>query len=131
MLIHGEHLDIRTPLWSDLQTDLIPTYSLTDNVLLVLELLSQLRTAARYGGLYSDLDTVTLATTHYLDNVVARAGSFVSNAALVFRRGQPFLLRLMEEADRRFSGQGWNSVGSQCQGGSPCLGNLSRTCHVD
>ena len=61
--------------------------------------------------MYSDLDTVTLATTHYLDNVVARAGSFVSNAQLLFRRGHPFLLQLMEEADQRFTGQGWNSVG--------------------
>ena len=65
----------------------------------------------RYGGLYSDLDTVTIASTVYLDNVVAWAGSFVSNAQLLFRRGHPFLLRLMEEADERFTGQGWNSVG--------------------
>ena len=66
----------------------------------------------RYGGWYSDLDTVTLANTDYLEeNIVGSAGSFVSNAHLIFTPHHPFLLELMKEANSRFNGQGWNSVG--------------------
>ena len=66
----------------------------------------------RYGGWYSDLDTVTLANTDYLEeNIVSSAGSFVSNAHLIFTSHHPFLLELMKEANSRFNGQGWNSVG--------------------
>ena len=61
--------------------------------------------------MYSDLDTVTLAKTDYLENSVASAGSFVSNAHLIFAPHHPFLLELMKEANSRFNGQGWNSVG--------------------
>ena len=54
---------------------------------------------------------MTLAKTDYLENSVASAGSFVSNAHLIFAPHHPFLLELMKEANSRFDGQGWNSVG--------------------
>lgn len=65
----------------------------------------------RYGGQYSDLDTVTLISSNYLENVVAWAGDFISNANLIFKPGHPFLWKLMKEANQRFNGKGWNSVG--------------------
>ena len=58
----------------------------------------------RYGGWYSDLDTVTLANTDYLEeNIVSSAGSFVSNAHLIFTPHHPFLLELMKEAGLQMS----------------------------
>ena len=65
----------------------------------------------RYGGQYSDLDTVTLLSSNYLENVVAWAGDFISNANLIFKPGHPGLWKLMKEVNQRFNGKGWNSIG--------------------
>ena len=65
----------------------------------------------RYGGQYSDLDTVTMRNTQYLENVLSVAGDFISNANLFFSPSHPFLLELMKEADKKFTGKGWNSLG--------------------
>ena len=65
----------------------------------------------RYGGQYSDLDTVTMRNTQYLENVLSVAGDFISNANLFFSPSHPFLLELMKEADKKFTGSGWNSLG--------------------
>ena len=67
--------------------------------------------AARYGGWYSDLDTVTIASTSHLATTVAMSGDFVSNGNLVFPARHRFLRHLMVQAQNRFTGKGWNSLG--------------------
>jgi hypothetical protein len=36
----------------------------------------------RYGGWYSDMDSITVAKTDHLENVVASSGDFVANGNL-------------------------------------------------
>ena len=67
----------------------------------------------RYGGQYSDLDTVTVAPSGHLDNVVGVSGDWVSNANMIFSPQHPLILQLMEAADKRFTGKGWNSIGDK------------------
>lgn len=65
----------------------------------------------RYGGWYSDLDTVTIAKSNHLKNTVALASDFVANGNLIFDSGHPFLNKLMAQAEKTFTGRGWNSLG--------------------
>ena len=67
----------------------------------------------RYGGQYSDLDTVTVSPTGHLENVVGVSGDWVSNANMIFSPQHPLILQLMEAADKRFTGKGWNSIGDK------------------
>ena len=67
----------------------------------------------RYGGQYSDLDTVSLLKTNYLENIVSVSGDFISNANMIFAPHHPFVLALMRAANKKFTGRGWNSLG-QC-----------------
>ena len=40
----------------------------------------------RYGGWYTDLDTVTIRPTNHIENTVAISGDFVANGNLVFSK---------------------------------------------
>ena len=40
----------------------------------------------RYGGWYTDLDTVTIRPTNHMENTVAISGDFVANGNLVFSK---------------------------------------------
>ena len=66
---------------------------------------------SRYGGQYSDLDTVSLLRTSHLENVVSVSGDFISNANMILAPRHPLVLALMRAADKRFTGRGWNSLG--------------------
>ena len=66
---------------------------------------------SRYGGQYSDLDTVSLLRTSHLENVVSVSGDFISNANMILAPQHPLVLALMRAADKRFTGRGWNSLG--------------------
>ena len=66
---------------------------------------------SRYGGQYSDLDTVSLLNTNYLENVVALAGDFISNANMIFTPENNLVWKMMTAANERFDGKGWNSIG--------------------
>ena len=66
----------------------------------------------RYGGWYTDTDTVTVDRTDHLENVVASSGAFVANGNLVFSPGNGFLEQMMIRAEQKFTGKGWNSLGS-------------------
>jgi len=65
----------------------------------------------RYGGWYTDLDTVTTAATKTLQRTVGIAGDFVANGNMIFPSQSRFLRRLMVRADQRYTGKGWNSLG--------------------
>ena len=65
----------------------------------------------RYGGWYSDMDTITVAATDHLENVVASSGDFVANGNLMFNPHNGFLHKLMIQAEKRFTSVGWNSLG--------------------
>ena len=65
----------------------------------------------RYGGWYTDLDTVTIRPTNHLRNTVAISGDFVANGNLVFSKNYTFLWKLMIKANARYTGVGWNSLG--------------------
>ena len=58
------------------------------------------------------MDTITVAASEHLENVVASSGDFVANGNLIFSAGNGFLKLLLERADERYTGQGWNSLGS-------------------
>ena len=67
----------------------------------------RLAVLARYGGWYSDLDTVTVAASTQLANTVGDAGTgFVANGNLIFSAGHSFLASLLQRAEARFTGQG-------------------------
>ena len=65
----------------------------------------------RYGGWYTDTDTITVARTDHLDNVVASSGAFVANGNLIFSPANGFLEQMMIRAEQKFTGKGWNSLG--------------------
>ena len=65
----------------------------------------------RYGGWYSDMDTITVAKSDHLENVVASSGDFVANGNLIFSARNGFLRRLMIQAEKKYTGVGWNSLG--------------------
>ena len=44
---------------------------------------------------------------------VALAGDFVANGNMIFDSGHPFLYKLMTQAEKKFTGQGWNSLGEK------------------
>ena len=48
----------------------------------------------RYGGWYTDLDTVTIRPTNHIENTVAISGDFVANGNLVFSKNYKVRLRL-------------------------------------
>ena len=61
----------------------------------------------RYGGWYTDTDTVTVReTTKIQKNTVALSGPFVANGNLFFEKQNKFLKLLLIEADRRYTGIG-------------------------
>ena len=72
------------------------------------------KTIFRYGGWYSDMDTITVAPTDALENVVASSGDFVANGNLIFDPGNGFLEKLLIRAEEKYTGQGWNSLGQYC-----------------
>ena len=65
----------------------------------------------RYGGWYTEMDTITVAASDKLENVVASSGDFVANGNLIFSAGNGFLKLLLSRAEERYTGQGWNSLG--------------------
>ena len=65
----------------------------------------------RYGGQYSDLDTVSLLKTSHLENIVSVSGDFISNANIILAPRHPFVMALMRAANQKFTGKGWNSLG--------------------
>ena len=65
----------------------------------------------RYGGWYTDLDTITFRPAPRLVNTLGRSGAFVGNGNLVLGPGGGFLAAVMRQADRKFTGKGWNSLG--------------------
>merc|ERR1711915_956325 len=65
----------------------------------------------RYGGWYSDMDTITVRKSDHLQNVVASSGDFVANGNLIFSPKNKFLHLLMKRSEKKFTGQGWNSIG--------------------
>ena len=58
---------------------------------------------------------MTLLNTNYLENVVALAGDFLSNANLIFAKNNPLLVEIMKTVNATFTGRGWNSIGSLFQ----------------
>ena len=48
----------------------------------------------RYGGWYTDLDTVTIRPTNHMENTVAISGDFVANGNLVFSKNYKVRYRL-------------------------------------
>ena len=61
----------------------------------------------RYGGWYTDTDTITVReTTEIQKNTVALSGLFVANGNLFFEKQNKFLKLLLIEADRRYTGIG-------------------------
>ena len=69
-------------------------------------------TSFRYGGWYTDTDTITVGRTDHLENVVASSGAFVANGNMIFSPGNGFLEQMMVRAEHKFTGRGWNSLGS-------------------
>ena len=66
-----------------------------------------LNSCFRYGGWYTDTDTVTIReTTEVKTNTVALSDVYVTNANLFFQKQYEFLRLLMIEADRRYTGIG-------------------------
>ena len=58
------------------------------------------------------MDTITVAKTDHLENVVASSGNFfVANGNLMFNAKNEFLHKLMIQAEKKFSSLGWNSLG--------------------
>ena len=57
------------------------------------------------------MDTITVANTDYLENVVASSGDFVANGNLMFKAKNGFLHRMMIQAEKKFTSVGWNSLG--------------------
>ena len=57
------------------------------------------------------MDTITVASTNHLENVVASSGDFIGNGNLVFNANNGFLHQLMVEAERKYNSQEWNSLG--------------------
>ena len=57
------------------------------------------------------MDTITVASTNHLENVVAASGDFIGNGNLVFNAKNGFLHQLMVEANKKYNSQGWNSLG--------------------
>ena len=67
----------------------------------------KLHSCLRYGGWYTDTDTVTIReTTEVKTNTVALSDVYVTNANLFFQKQYEFLRLLMIEADRRYTGIG-------------------------
>jgi len=56
---------------------------------------------------------VAVAPTSHLENVVGVSGDWVSNANMIFSPQHPLIHQLMEAADKRFTGKGWNSIGDE------------------
>jgi len=65
----------------------------------------------RYGGWYTDTDTVTIKDTTSLKNTVALSGPFAANGNLIFQKGYGFLKKIIQKADSIYTGKGWNSLG--------------------
>ena len=61
------------------------------------------------------MDTITVAASDKLENVVASSGDFVANGNLIFSAGNGFLKLLLSRAEERYTGQGWNSLGLDFQ----------------
>ena len=59
------------------------------------------------------MDTITVAPSDHLENVVASSGDFVANGNLIFSPGNGFLRLLLARAEERYTGQGWNSLGKR------------------
>ena len=57
------------------------------------------------------MDTITVAKTDHLENVVASSGDFVANGNLMFNAKNGFLHKLMIQAEKKFTSVGWNSLG--------------------
>ena len=57
------------------------------------------------------MDTITVAKSDHLENVVASSGDFVANGNLIFNNRNGFLRRLMIQAEKIYTGVGWNSLG--------------------
>ena len=57
------------------------------------------------------MDTITVAKTDHLENVVASSGDFVANGNLMFNANNGFLHKLMIQAEKKFNSLGWNSLG--------------------
>ena len=60
----------------------------------------------RYGGWYTDTDTVTIRKTTHFENTAALSGLFVANGNLIFSRGSKFLKELLVRAELRYTGKG-------------------------
>ena len=69
----------------------------------------------RYGGWYSDMDTITVAKSDHLENVAASSGDFVANGNLIFSARNGFLRRLMIQAEKIYTSVGWNSLGFEVE----------------
>uniref|UniRef100_A0A131YY22 Lactosylceramide 4-alpha-galactosyltransferase n=1 Tax=Rhipicephalus appendiculatus TaxID=34631 RepID=A0A131YY22_RHIAP len=62
----------------------------------------------KYGGVYADMDVLTLKGFSELRNVVSRElFPDVGNSVLVFDRGHPFLLRCLEEFTTTYKSRKW------------------------
>ena len=57
------------------------------------------------------MDTITVAKSDSLENVVASSGDFVANGNLIFNAHNGFLHNLMMRAEKKFTSLGWNSLG--------------------
>ena len=57
------------------------------------------------------MDTITVASTEKLENVVASSGDFVANGNLIFSAKNGFLQKLLVRAEEKYNGEGWNSLG--------------------
>ena len=65
-----------------------------------------------YGGWYTDTDAITVSRIDHLENVVASTGAFVANGNTSFSPGNGFLEQMMVRGEHKFTGRGWNSLGS-------------------
>ena len=61
---------------------------------------------SRYGGWYTDTDTVTIKDNTRLRNTVALSGDFVANGNMFFQRGYQFLKKLITVANKMYTGKG-------------------------
>ncbi|XP_049266866.1 lactosylceramide 4-alpha-galactosyltransferase-like [Rhipicephalus sanguineus] len=76
-----------------------------------------LRLALLYkqGGVYLDIDVIVMRSFDSLPPCVCQSpvdhGDMVSNGFLAFRRGDPFLLHLMQRARQVYKPKEWSSIG--------------------
>ena len=95
---HAVKLFTTATFW-DLQS--FTGWSKVNELRLILIILS------RYGGWYTDTDTITVReTTEIQTNTVALSGLFVANGNLFFQKQYEFLRLLLIQADKRYTGIG-------------------------